>query len=538
MNFASQSSHPIYYQPRESAIDDAPIEPYAPGPPPPPARSVVLHYEDIAKQQLGIIKDGDVYELKCVHWYVSDFHDNPDKVYGPDFKAGGNSWRLVLYPRGKDGLSEHVSIDLQWTSGRYASSYDHIHVQFVICMSTMSFPTNYTCCSTSFRFTKAENEHGFTEFGNFDHLTRNDFDTGREAFVKNNKTRITCIIRILKPTIENNSRFVGTSADPYNSRAKTGYIGLRRIGKTSYMEAVLQLLFNIRKFRKAIYNIPTGTVGGITTTPADSPALALQRLFYRMQCGTDCPSIAELVQSFGWSDRDINTSDGDECIQFLLAFLRSMDDTYFNKTSPWSETRKLFGNEVAHAGQEYFLESMISIDTTGCSSLQESLSKATKRDWAFRKRFRIKALAPVLLFELDIWRQDYASNLHKIDHHVSYPLHLNMSPYTETFARDTEWERYTLFGMIMHYGSAKNGNHCTYINSLTGHSEWIKFDGWKVENVPADEVLDPQHRHGSARRYNRNNPYVLCYIRESHLNDVLCHIKEEDIPPHIRNTNI
>lgn len=61
--------------------------------------------------------------------------------------------RLVLYPRGKDGLSEHVSIDLQWTSGLYASSYDHIHVQFVICMSTMSFPTNYTCRSKSTLYT-------------------------------------------------------------------------------------------------------------------------------------------------------------------------------------------------------------------------------------------------------------------------------------------------------------------------------------------------------------------------------------------------
>lgn len=116
------------------------------------------------------------------------------------------------------------------------------------------------------------------------------------------------------------------------------------------MEAVIQLLFNIRKFRKAIYNIPTGTVDGIVT-PSDSPALALQRLFYRMQFGTDCPctlsccviiitslltfpffslALAELIQSFGWNDRDINSSGGEECIEFLLAFLRSMDDTYFN----------------------------------------------------------------------------------------------------------------------------------------------------------------------------------------------------------------
>lgn len=66
---------------------------------------------------------------------------------------------MILYPRGKDGLSEHVSIDLEWTSGTYASSYDHIHAQFVICMSTMSFPTNYTCRSKS-PFQHAHFHHG------------------------------------------------------------------------------------------------------------------------------------------------------------------------------------------------------------------------------------------------------------------------------------------------------------------------------------------------------------------------------------------
>lgn len=60
---------------------------------------------------------------------------------------------------------------------------------------------------------------------------------------------------------------------------------------------------------------------------------------------------------------------------------------------------------------------VISLDTTGCSSIQESLSKATKRDWAFRKRLRIKALAPVLLFELGIWREDYGPTLQKVSIH-------------------------------------------------------------------------------------------------------------------------
>lgn len=63
----------------------------------------------------------------------------------------------------------------------------------------------------------------------------------------------------------------------------------------------------------------------------------------------------------------------------------------------------------------------------------------------------------------------------------------------------------------------------------------LKFDGWKVQNVPVDEVLDPQHKNRSVRRYKHNNPYVLCYIRESHLNEVLCQIKVEDIPTHIRS---
>lgn len=80
--------------------------------------------------------------------------------------------------------------------------------------------------------------------------------------------------------------------------------------------------------------------------------------------------------------------------------------------------------------------------------------------------------------------------------------------------------------------STLNASSFNYLN----HAR-LKFDGWKVENVPVDEVLNPQQRGSSVRRYKRNNPYVLCYIRESHLNEVLCHITEEDIPTHIRNIN-
>lgn len=58
----------------------------------------------------------------------------------------------------------------------------------------------------------------------------------------------------------------------------TGYIGFKHEGTLSYLHCILQFLFAIKDFRKAVYAVPTEG-----QEPTRHIALALQRLFYQMQ---------------------------------------------------------------------------------------------------------------------------------------------------------------------------------------------------------------------------------------------------------------
>ena len=63
-----------------------------------------------------------------------------------------------------------------------------------------------------------------------------------------------------------------------NYRAATGYVGLKNQGATSYMNSLLQALFSINEFRRAVYQIPTSE----DDDPASSMPLALQVVFSKV----------------------------------------------------------------------------------------------------------------------------------------------------------------------------------------------------------------------------------------------------------------
>ena len=78
--------------------------------------------------------------------------------------------------------------------------------------------------------------------------------------------------------------------------AQREYNGLVNEGTTCYLNSLIQTLFFIRSFRSAIYRMPTEQQNAEMMIP-----LALQRIFYNLETGTESVRTYELLQAFGWN---------------------------------------------------------------------------------------------------------------------------------------------------------------------------------------------------------------------------------------------
>ncbi|XP_028118592.1 ubiquitin carboxyl-terminal hydrolase 12-like [Camellia sinensis] len=85
-----------------------------------------------------------------------------------------------------------------------------------------------------------------------------------------------------------------------SKKKKTGYVGLKNQGATGYMNTLLQTLYHIPYFKKAVYHMPTTE----NDMPSGSITLASQSLFYKLRYSDTSVATKELTKSFGWDTYD------------------------------------------------------------------------------------------------------------------------------------------------------------------------------------------------------------------------------------------
>eukprot|EP01052_Picozoa_sp_SAG31_P019217 SAG31_NODE_1392_length_8533_cov_3.382974_2_plen_818_part_00 len=134
----------------------------------------------------------------------------------------------------------------------------------------------------------------------------------------------------------------------------------------------------------------------------------------------------------------------------------------------------------------------------------------------------VSTLPPVLLIQLQRFKQDMYGNFTKSNHRVTFPDTLDMWPYT-CEARASELDRnvertrclYKLVGVVLHSGSHRAGHY----TSLAQHrSKWYTFNDQHVSAFEDDfdEVCfggeaEDSARHGNGPRENNKNAYILIY---------------------------
>lgn len=199
-------------------------------------------------------------------WKIENFTRlNTKKLYSDVFVVGGYKWRILIFPKGNnvDFLSMYLDVAdsaaLPYGWSRYA--------QFNLTVINQIDNKYSVKKDTQHQFNQRESDWGFTSFMPLGEL----YDPSK-GYLVNDTVVIEADVAVRKVL----------DYWTYDSKKETGYVGLKNQGATCYMNSLLQTLYHIPYFRKAVYHMPTTE----NDMPSGSIPLALQSLFISSSIAT------------------------------------------------------------------------------------------------------------------------------------------------------------------------------------------------------------------------------------------------------------
>lgn len=332
----------------------------------------------------------------------------------------------------------------------------------------------------------------------------------------------------------------------WDSKKHTGYVGLKNQGATCYMNSLLQTLFFTNKLRKAVYQIPTES-----DDSSRSVALALQRVFYELQFSDKPVGTKKLTKSFGWETLDsFMQHDVQELCRVLLDNMESkMKGTCVEGTIPrlfeGKMTSFLRCKHVSYTSSRVEPFYDIQLNVKGKKNIIESFkdycatetlegeNKYDAGEYGLQeaeKGIFFSALPPVLHLHLLRFQYDPMTDQNiKINDRFEFPEKLNLEEFLNN--KESTPAVYTLHAVLVHSGDNHGGHYVVFINPK-GDGKWCKFDDDVVSRCTKQEAVDYNfggHEDDITVKHC-TNAYMLVYIRDSAIVDVLQPVTEKDIP--------
>ncbi|KAK9699295.1 hypothetical protein RND81_08G165600 [Saponaria officinalis] len=485
-------------------------------------------------------------------WTIENFtRINMKKQYSEPFAVGGYKWRILIFPKGNnvDYLSMYLDVadsqTLPYGWSRYAAFsltvVNQIHQKFSIRKETQH------------QFNARENDWGFTSFMPLSEL----YDPSR-GYLANDTVVIEAEVAV--------RRVMDYWA--YDSKKETGCVGLKNQGATCYMNSLLQTLYHIPYFRKAVYHMPTTE----NDNPASSIPLALQSLFYKLQYNDTSVSTKELTKSFGWDTYD---SFMQHDVQELNRVLCEKLEDKMKGTVVEGTIQMLFeGHHMNYiecvnvdyksTRKESYYD--LQLDVKGCKDVYASFDKYVEVERLegdnkyhaeehglqdAKKGVLFLDFPPVLQLQLKRFEYDFMRDtMVKINDRYEFPLQLDLDrddgKYLAPGADRSVRNLYTLHSVLVHSGGVHGGHYYAYIRP-TLSDQWFKFDDERVtkedikraleEQFGGEEELPPTNpgfNNAPFKFTKYSNAYMLVYIRESDKDKVVCDVDEKDIAEHLR----
>lgn len=163
-----------------------------------------------------------------------------------------------------------------------------------------------------------------------------------------------------------------------------------------------------------------------------------------------------------------------------------------------------------------------------------------------KKGVIFEAFPDVLHLQLKRFQYDMERDaMMKINDRYEFPETFDAAPYLSEDVDMSEPWTYQLHGVLVHSGDLNAGHYYAFIKP--NKDGWFyKYDDDKVTKATMREVLEDNYggeflpmnghllSHKTTPVMRQNSAYMLVYIRQTRVDEVLLPVTEEDTPAHLR----
>ncbi|PHT39824.1 hypothetical protein CQW23_18678, partial [Capsicum baccatum] len=281
--------------------------------------------------------------------------------------------------------------------------------------------------------------------------------------------------------------------------------GLLNLGNTCFLNVVLQcFLHTVPLFDLLMHThvVPCDLVAGFCLICAFKELIGFS-LAYEAYDGCSV-SPWRLVENLSYFSSGFHKYQQEDAHEFLQCFLNRLERRCSDIVFGGRLVSKVSIQEYYHIIHMYLPLIEVSLEIKDTDNLHlalESFTRVEKLDdpeikytcerckvqVSIEKQLMLYDPPSVAIIHLKRFQND-GSVVGKVDKHVSFPLELDLLPYTDNNQTNNEQMKYYLYAVIVHAGSTSSSGHY-YCFICAEPNEWYKFDDSTISWVHEDLVL-------------------------------------------------